>query len=174
MASMNTMNDLFVHSLRDVYDAEEQLIQALPKMEKAAGSAQLKSAFRTHLQQTENQKKRLEQVFQQMGMRASGVTCKGMQGLIKEGEEVISMGGEPEVKDAALIGAAQKVEHYEISAYGTLRTLAGKLGMMEAKALLQQTLDEEGATDHLLTQIAEGTATRTGINEKAMTATGND
>ena len=170
MSSLKTMNDLFVESLRDVYDAETQLVEALPQMEKAASSAQLKSAFRTHLQQTETQRKRLEQVFEQMGMKASRKSCKGMEGLIKEGEEVIMAGGEPEIKDAALIAAAQKVEHYEISAYGTLRTLAGKLEMPDAKRLLQQSLDEEGATDHLLSQIAEGSATRAGVNDKAMQA----
>lgn len=173
MSTMNTLNDLFVDTLRDTYDAETQLVDALPKMEKAASSAQLKKAFRTHLQETEGHRRRLEQVFQEMGMKASRKSCKGMQGLIKEGEEAIEAEGEADVKDAGLIAAAQKVEHYEISAYGTLRTLAGKLEMENAKALLQQTLNEEGATDLLLTQIAEGSAARTGINEKAL-ALGND
>lgn len=173
MSSLKTLNDLFVESLRDTYDAEAQLVEALPKMEQAAASAQLKRAFRTHLQETETHRTRIEKIFAEMGMKPSRKSCKGMQGLIKEGEEVISADGEPEVKDAALIAAAQKVEHYEITAYGTLRTLAGKLGMENAKLLLQETLNEEGATNHLLTQIAEGSATRTGINEKAMAAGSN-
>ncbi len=172
MAKINTMQELFVDSLRDLYDAEQQIINALPKMEQAASSAQLKSAFRTHLQQTETQRQRLEQIFREMGMQPSGKTCKGMQGLIKENEEMMAMIGEPAVLDATLIAGAQKVEHYEIAAYGTLRTMATELGMENAKRLLQQTLDEEGATDHLLTQIAEGTGTRRGINERAVATDG--
>jgi ferritin-like metal-binding protein YciE len=172
MAKINTMQELFVDELRDLYDAEQQILNALPKMEQAASSAQLKSAFRTHLQQTETQRQRLEQIFREMGMQPSGKTCKGVQGIIKENEEMIAQTDESAVRDAILIGGAQKVEHYEIASYGTMRTMATQLGMQEAKRLLQQTLDEEGATDHLLTQIAEGTGSRAGVNERAAAVNG--
>jgi ferritin-like metal-binding protein YciE len=165
---MNTLHDLFVAELQDIYDAEKQIIDALPKMEAAASSQELKNAFRSHLQQTETQVTRLGEIFQMLNMPAKSKKCKGAQGIIKEAQEQIEKGGDPEVMDAFLIGAAQRVEHYEMAAYGTLRTLAGQLGMKDAKKLLQTTLNEEGETDKTLTKLAEGNKTKTGLNEKAM------
>ncbi len=165
---MKTLQDLFVAELQDTYDAEKQIIDALPKMEKAASSQELKNAFRTHLQQTQTQVTRLGEIFKLLDMPAKGVKCKGMQGIISEGEDQIKKGGDPEVMDAFLIAAAQRVEHYEIAAYGTLRTLADRLNMPEAQDLLQTTLDEEGETDKMLTRLAEGSKSKTGINQKAM------
>ena len=154
-AALNSFDDLFVEQLQDLYDAEQRLTKALPKMAAAAHSASLKSAFEEHLRQTENQVKRLEQVFQHIGKTAQTKTCEAMKGLVEEGSEVISGSGDPDVKDAALIAAAQRVEHYEIAAYGTARTFAQRLGKPEAARLLQQTLDEEAETDKKLTGLAE-------------------
>jgi ferritin-like metal-binding protein YciE len=151
----NNLQDLFVEQLRDVYDAEQRLVKALPKMAKAASSAELRRGFEQHLEQTKGHVQRLEQVFQQMGEKAKTETCLGMKGLIEEGEEMIGAGGEDEVRDAALIAAAQKVEHYEIASYGTLCTWAQQLGKHAAVNLLHQTLEEEKATDEKLTQLAE-------------------
>jgi len=153
----------FVHQLQDLYDAENQLIEALPKMAQACSSSKLRSAFEEHLRQTRNQVQRLEQIFQSMQEKPKGKKCKGMQGLIKEGEEVIKEDFEPEIRDAALICAAQKVEHYEISGYGSVRTFAELLGLNDAAELLQQTLDGEEATDQKLTQLAMES-----INKKAI------
>jgi ferritin-like metal-binding protein YciE len=152
---MKSLEDLYVEELKDLYDAEHRIIDALPKMEQAAESPDLKSAFQKHLQQTRHQVQRLEQVFQQLGCQPERKTCKGIHGIISEGEELITKGGDPEVLDAGLIGGAQKVEHYEIAGYGTVRTWAEQMGMNQAVQLLQQTLDEEGQTDKLLTQLAE-------------------
>jgi ferritin-like metal-binding protein YciE len=165
---MKTLNELFLAELQDVYDAEKQIIAALPKMEAAATSRELKNAFRTHLQETETQVTRLGEVFKLLEQPAKSKKCKGAEGIIKEAEDEIAKGGDPEVMDAFLIGAAQRVEHYEMAAYGTLRTWAGQLGMKDAQKLLQTTLDEEGATDKLLTKLAEGAKSKAGINEKAM------
>ncbi len=167
---MKTLKDLFVAELQDTYDAEKQIIEALPKMEKAASAQELKSAFRAHQKQTEVQLTRLGEVFKIVGEPVKGKKCKGMQGLISEGEAGIKEGGDSDVMDVFLIAAAQRVEHYEIAAYGTLRTLAGRLGLQDAKRLLQETLDEEGQTDHLLSRLAEGDNKRAGINENAMAA----
>ena len=150
----NSLEDLFCHQIEDLYDAEKRLTQALPKMADAASSPQLKSAFQEHLRETEGQVKRLEQIFQQCGKEPSRETCEAMKGLIKEGEEMLEAQGDEQVRDAALIAAAQRVEHYEISGYGTARALAEQLGKTEAAQLLQQTLDEEGGADKKLTQIA--------------------
>jgi len=151
----NNLQDVFLEQLRDMYDAEQRLVKALPKMAKAASDAQLRAGFEQHLEQTKNHVSRLEQVFQQMGEKAKTETCPAMKGLVEEGEEMISAGGPDEVRDAALIAAAQKVEHYEIASYGTLCTWAQRLGKHAAFDLLHQTLEEEKATDEKLTQIAE-------------------
>ena len=155
--TLNSLNDLFVVQIQDLYDAEQRLTKALPRMAEAASNQQLKSAFQQHLRETEQHVTRLEKVFSVMGVNAQRDTCEAMKGLIAEGEEVISARGDAEVKDAALIAAAQRVEHYEIAGYGTVRTLAQHLGQQEVARILQQTLDEEGACDKKLTQIAEAT-----------------
>ena len=166
---INTMEDLFVDQLRDLYSAEDQLIQALPKMAQAASSPDLKTAFQQHLEETRNHKKRIERIFSDLSMSASGQKCEAMEGLVKEGEEALQLSGDPLVKDAALIAAAQRVEHYEMAGYGTVRTFAAQLGHGDAKDLLQQTLNEEGEADKKLTALAEGGLFKTGINEKAAT-----
>jgi ferritin-like metal-binding protein YciE len=152
---LNRLQDLFLDTLKDTYDAEHQITKALPKMAKAAKNPELKKGFESHLKQTEEHIKRLEQVFEGMGKKATRKSCKGMKGLIEEGDEIMKEEGEPEVLDAGLIAAAQKVEHYEISAYGTLSAYANQLGDSKAVKLLQQTLDEEKQTDQKLTQLAE-------------------
>jgi ferritin-like metal-binding protein YciE len=152
---VNTLRDLYVVQLQDLYNAESQLVKALPKMERAATHSQLKQAFMQHLAQTEEHVQRLEQIFQTLGSKPSGKTCRAMEGLIQEGEEMITMKGEPAVIDAGLIAAAQRVEHYEIAGYGCVRTYAQLLGEQLGAKLLQQTLDEEGKADQLLTRIAE-------------------
>ncbi|NTW97554.1 MAG: ferritin-like domain-containing protein [Oscillochloris sp.] len=152
---LHTLRDLYVEQLQDLYSAENQLVKALPKMERAASDTQLKQAFTQHLAQTEQHVQRLEQIFQTLGSTPNGQTCRAMEGLIKEGEEMIKMKGEPAVIDAGLIAAAQRVEHYEMAGYGCVRTYAKQLGEKQGTKLLQQTLDEEGKADQLLTQIAE-------------------
>jgi len=154
---MQDLEDLFVDQLRDLYNAEKQLVKALPKMAKKASDEELKQAFSTHLEETKGRVERLEQIFDQLGKRASGKTCKAMKGLVEEGQEAMEEDAEPEVLDAALIAAAQRVEHYEIAGYGTVRAYAKLLGNSEAAKLLQQTLDEEGETDKKLTKLAEST-----------------
>jgi len=150
----NPLEELLTDSLKDLYNAENQLIKALPKMAKNATNEQLRVAFERHLQETRNHVARLEQIADEMDITLRGKTCHGMKGLLEEGKE--AMGDfEDELLDAAMIGAAQKVEHYEIAAYGTARTHAGLLGLTKVAKLLQQTLDEEAATDKKLTQIAE-------------------
>ena len=158
----NTLNEVLTDSLRDLYNAETRLVKALPKMAKAASSPELRKAFEEHLKQTEGHVERLERVASNLGFKAKGKTCHAMKGIIEEGQEVISSTGDPAAKDAALIGAAQKVEHYEIAGYGTARTFARALGQRDTANLLQQTLDEEAAADKKLTGIAES-----GLNEKA-------
>jgi len=153
--TLNSLNDLFVAQIQDLYDAEQRLTQALPKMAEAASSPRLRSAFQQHLRETEQHVARLEKVFGTIGATPERETCDAMKGLIAEGDEAISATGEPSVKDAALIAAAQRVEHYEIAGYGTVRTLAEQLGRPEVARILQQTLDEEGACDKKLTEIAE-------------------
>lgn len=155
MAELQSLEDLFLEDLKDVYNAENQILKALPRMAKKASAPELRRAFEQHLKQTETQVQRLERVFASIGQKAKGKTCKGMQGLIEEGKEKMSEDIEEDVLDAALIAAAQKVEHYEIAAYGTLRAWAETLGNQQAVKLLQQTLDEEGETDKKLTQLAE-------------------
>jgi len=153
---LDSLNKALEEQLKDLYSAEKQLIQALPRMARAASSPTLREAFTLHLEETRRQAERLEQAAEILGMRPGGKRCKGMAGLIEEGKDVLAEDGEDAVIDAALIAAAQKVEHYEISAYGSARTLAERLGQSRVSELLQETLDEEGATDKKLTQIAEG------------------
>ena len=160
--SLDSLEKLFLEELKDVYNAEKQLLRALPRMAKAAESPELQQAFNKHTKETEGQVQRLERVFQELGQSARGKTCKGMQGLIEEGKEVMEKEGEGPVIDAALIASAQRVEHYEIAAYGCLRTYAQLLGLEQAVQLLQQTLEEEEATDKILTELGES-----GINEAA-------
>jgi len=153
--ALNSFEDLLVEQLEDLYDAEQRLTKAIPKMADAAKSASLKSAFQEHLRQTQGQVSRLEQVFKLLNKTPRSKTCEAMKGLVAEGDEVISASGDADVKDAALIAAAQRVEHYEIAGYGTVRTFAQRLGHNEAARLLQQTLDEEADTDKKLTSLAE-------------------
>lgn len=155
MPALDTLEVLLGHEIKDLYSAENQLVKALPKMAKAATNPELQEAFTTHLEETKEQVERLEQVAKLLGITPKGKSCKAMLGLIEEGSEVIEEDGEAPVKDLALIGAAQKVEHYEIAGYGTARALAEALGLDEVVELLQATLDEEGNTDKVLTEIAE-------------------
>jgi len=162
MAKVATMQDLFLDEIRDLYDAEKQLTKALPKMAKAASSDELKQAIEDHLQETQNQVERLNQIFEMLDQKATGKKCAAMAGLIKEGEEVIASTTDS-VRDAGIIAAAQKVEHYEMSGYGSARTFAQMLGHDDAVSLLQETLDEEKNADRKLNDIAESQ-----VNEQAM------
>ena len=152
---IETLRDLYVEQLTDLYSAETQLVEALPKMAKAASHPQLQGAFQEHLAQTKTHVQRIEQIFQNLGAKLKDQTCKGMEGLIKEGSEMIKMRGDPAAIDAGLIAAAQRVEHYEIAGYGCVHTYAQMLGEHQAAQVLQQTLNEEGQTDKKLTQLAE-------------------
>jgi ferritin-like metal-binding protein YciE len=151
---MNSLADLMVEQLQDVYDAEHQIVEALPKMVKAASSTELKSAFEEHRGQSQQHIKRLEDVFKMVGQTPKRKTCKAMKGLITEGDEMIEANASATVRDAGLIAAAQRVEHYEMAGYGTLRTFAHQLGHTDAAQLLQETLDEEEVTDKKLSQLA--------------------
>lgn len=155
MTKLSTLDDLLVHELQDLYDAENQILKALPKMSAAAKSPELRKAFDMHLDETKGQVERLEQVFKALGKPAKGEKCDGMAGLLKEGSKIMEEDIEPEVLDAALIAAAQKVEHYEIAGYGCVATYAQMLGHTEVQELLTQTLDEEEAADEKLTALAE-------------------
>ena len=155
MAKLSSLDDLLVHELQDIYHAEGQILKALPKMIKAAAHEDLKAAFEEHRVQTQGQVERLEQVFKLLGRPVKGKKCEGMAGLIDEGKKVMEQDAEPAVRDAALIAAAQKVEHYEIAAYGCLCTYAEMLGYEEAHELLGRNLDEEETTDQRLTALAE-------------------
>lgn len=152
---LKTLHDLYVNELRDLYNAENQILKALPKMIKAASSTELQEGFSEHLEQTREHVSRLEQIFEKLEEKPKGKKCKAMEGLLEEGSELVSEDAEPSVKDAGLISAAQKVEHYEMAGYGCVRTWARLLGEHEAADLLQQTLDEEGLTDKKLTELAE-------------------
>jgi len=154
---LESLNELLIEQLQDLYDAEQRITKALPKMEKAATSPELKAAFQKHLGETENHVKRLEQVFKQLGKSAKAKTCKAMEGIIAEGEETIKENADPDVRDAALIASAQRVEHYEMAGYGTVRAYARLLKQEDSVKLLDQTLSEEKATDEALTQLAEST-----------------
>ena len=152
---VDSMKKLFVHELKDLYSAESQILEALPKMAKKASHPELKSAFEEHHRQTEGQVRRLEKIFEGLDHKPGGTKCKGMEGLLKEGEEAMEDSEDDDVRDAAMISAAQRVEHYEIAGYGSARTYARMLGNEEAARLLQETLDEEGETDKRLTKLAE-------------------
>ena len=153
--ALESLQDLYLEQLRDLHSAEEQIIEALPKMIKKTNHPELRRAFETHLRQTEEQLRRLEQIGEQSGQDLGGHTCKGMKGLLEEGEELMKERADSDVLDAALISAAQRVEHYEMAGYGCARTYARLLGLEDDARVLQQTLDEEGETDHLLTELAE-------------------
>lgn len=154
---VDTLRDLLVKELSDIYSAEKQLLKALPKMAKAASFPELRQAFEMHTQQTEGHVARLDDVFETLGEKPKRVKCKGMEGLIEEGSELLKEKGEPAALDAGMIAAAQRVEHYEIAAYGTARTYAETLGEDDAARLLQETLDEESETNEKLTKIAVST-----------------
>jgi ferritin-like metal-binding protein YciE len=151
---LENLQQLFLKELRDLYDAEGQITEALPKMIDHAHNPQLKQALQAHLSVTKQQITRLDRVFQMLSEKPTGETCKGMKGVLKEGEEIVSAGGDPSTIDAGIISAAQRVEHYEMAGYGTVRTYAKLLGQPEMEKLLQQTLDEEVEADDKLTQIA--------------------
>lgn len=151
----DSLRQLYVDELKDLYNAETQLVKALPKMAKASSSAELRQAFEEHLRQTSEQVSRLEQIFEMMGEKATGKKCLGMEGLVKEGSETMQEEYSDAVKDAAIIGAAQRVEHYEIAGYGTVRAFAELLGENEHIPLIEQTLEEEKQADEKLTQLAE-------------------
>jgi len=153
---MESLEELLQEELKDMYDAEKQLTKALPKLAKKATTPDLQDAFEEHLRQTEQHMERLEQVFDQLGMPVKGKTCKGMKNLIAEGNDMIADADDDATRDAIMIAAAQKVEHYEIAAYGTLRTWANVLGHREIASMLEDTLEEEKETDQKLTGIAEG------------------
>jgi ferritin-like metal-binding protein YciE len=162
---LDSFKKLYISELRDLYSAEKQITKALPKMAKAATSPELKQAFQSHLEETKHQIERLDTIFEGLGVSPKGKTCKAMEGLIEEGEEVLKEAAEPSVLDAALIAAAQKVEHYEMAGYGTVRTFARLLHETEAERLLQETLNEEEATDKKLSRLAESV-----VNPEALAA----
>jgi ferritin-like metal-binding protein YciE len=150
-----TLHDLYVAELKDLFNAEHQLVKALPKMAKAASTSELTEAFTLHLEETKGHIERLEKIFKKLDANPKGTTCRAMEGLLEEGKELMSEDADPIVMDAALIAAAQRVEHYEMAGYGCVRTYARLLGYKEAANLLQTTLDEEGAADKHLTKLAE-------------------
>lgn len=152
---LENLHDLFVNELKDIYHAEKQLVKALPKIAKKTHSQRLRSAVEKHLEQTKNHVERIESIFEMIGKSATGKTCKAMEGLLEEGQEILSEDASPATKDAGIICASQKVEHYEIASYGCLRTFANHLGLDKAAELLGQTLKEEEETDRLLTELAE-------------------
>jgi ferritin-like metal-binding protein YciE len=164
MAEKN-LEDLFYDTLKDIYYAERKILKALPKMAKAAKSAELKQAFEKHLEETEGHVERLQRVFEILGKRAQGKVCDAIEGIIAEGEEVAEEFKGTEVLDAGLISSAQAVEHYEITRYGTLKRWASELGMTDAEKLLDETLSEESNTDEALTRLADS-----GANERARSA----
>ena len=164
---LNTLEDLFVHELKDLYSAENQLLKALPKMAKASSNEELKGGFEEHLQQTKEHVARLERIGEELGKKLTGHKCKAMEGLVEEGAELIGEDAEDSVRDAGLIGAAQRVEHYEMAGYGTARALAKQLGHNDIAKLLGQTLQEEKETDEKLTELAESS-----VNAEAGSAAG--
>jgi ferritin-like metal-binding protein YciE len=171
---LNNFENLFADQLNDLYSAENQLIQALPKMAEAATTPELQQAFTQHLEETRGHADIVKQLLSAVGEKAGGEKCKGMEGLLKEGAEVLEKRGDPAVKDAALIASAQRVEHYEISGYGTASAMAKQLGNTEAANRLQEILDQESRTDELLTQIATGiNGARSGSNQEATGSNGS-
>jgi ferritin-like metal-binding protein YciE len=161
---LETLQDLYIHELKDLLSAEKQLVKALPKMAKAASNKELKAGFQQHLAETKEQAARLEQLLKAHDESTRGPVCKGMEGLIKEGQEMIEEEADEEVRDAGLIGAAQRVEHYEIAGYGCARTYAQLLGHKEDAKILQQSLNEEGATDKKLTKLAKASINIAAVN----------
>ena len=164
---LNTLKDLYIHELKDLYSAEKQLIKALPKMAKASTNPELAKGFTTHLEETKVHAERLEKLLASHDQTTRGPKCKGMEGVIAEGTEMIEEEADDEVRDAGLIAAAQRVEHYEMAGYGVSRTFAKELGYNAFADTLQKTLDEEGSADKKLTSIAEGGLFRKGVNQKA-------
>jgi len=169
--NLETLKELYVNELRDLYNAEGQLVKALPKMAKAASSDELKEAFEKHLQQTKGHVDRLEEVFEEIDETPKGKTCQAMKGLVEEGSEVLKADGEDSVIDAAIIVAAQKVEHYEIASYGSVRTFAQLLGKDKSAELLQQTLDEESEANELLNKLAEDIVNPEALMEPELAST---
>jgi ferritin-like metal-binding protein YciE len=166
---LHSLDDVLHEQVKDLISAEKQLVAALPKVAQAAHSPKLKEAITEHLEETRGHVRRLEEVSSVLGIEPTATTCKAMQGLVAEGEEVLGKSGDPIAKDAAIIAAAQRIEHYEIAAYGTARTLAGELDHPDAERLFGETLDEESAADKLLTKIATGGMFRSGVNQAAAT-----
>ncbi len=172
----DSLRELYIDELKDIYSAEKQLTKALPKMAKAASSEELRQGFEEHLEQTQGHVERLDEIFSQLGAKATGKKCMGMEGLVKEGAEIMGEDFSEDVMDAALISAAQRVEHYEIAAYGTVIAYANLLGESAQAELLQETLEEEKETDQKLTQLSEQInvqANEGGTDEKKVTPTGN-
>ena len=172
--SLNTLEKLYIEELRDLYNAENQLLKALPKMAKGASSPELKDAFEKHLEQTKGHVQRLEELFEQRDENPKGKTCKAMKGLVEEGSEILKEEGEDSVLDAGIIVAAQKVEHYEIASYGSVRTFANLLGKDEEAKVLQSTLDEEAETNEILNQLAEGIVNQEALSETQMAEAGSN
>jgi ferritin-like metal-binding protein YciE len=171
---LDTLKTLYIDELRDLYNAENQLLKALPKMAKAASSEELKDAFEKHLEQTKGHVERLEEVFQDIGETPKGKTCKAMKGLIEEGSEILKEDGEESVIDAGIIVAAQKVEHYEIASYGSVRTFAQLLGKDRSAELLQTTLDEESEANELLNKLAEDIVNPEALMEPELAGTSSN
>ena len=167
---LQSLDDVLVEQLADLHSAETQLVQALPRVASSVSAPELRSAFEHHLEETRGHVRRLEEAFSELGTSVPKEHCKGMEGLIEEGEAVIGAQGDPAAKDAALIAAAQRVEHYEIAGYGTARTLADQLGHDGIKRLLNETLNEESAADAKLTKIATGGMFKGGVNKAAARA----
>jgi ferritin-like metal-binding protein YciE len=171
---LDTLQKLYTNELRDLYNAEHQLLKALPKMAKAASSEELKNAFEKHLEQTKSHVERLEKVFEELDEKPKGKTCHAMKGLIEEGSEILQQDGEESILDAGIIVAAQKVEHYEIAGYGSVRTFAHLLGQNKAAELLQTTLDEESETNELLNRLAESTVNPEAVRETESAIAGSN
>jgi ferritin-like metal-binding protein YciE len=171
---LDTLQKLYTDELRDLYNAENQLLKALPKMAKAASSEELKEAFEKHLEQTKGHVERLEQVFEELGEKPKGKTCRAMKGLIEEGSEILEEDGEESVLDAGIIVAAQKVEHYEIAGYGSVRTFAHLLGKDTSAELLQTTLDEESETNEILNKLAESVVNPEALMESELAGTSQE
>jgi len=172
--NLDTLEQLYINELRDLYSAENQLLKALPKMAKGASSPELKDAFEKHLEQTTGHVERLEQIFEQLDENPKGKTCHGMKGLIEEGSEILKEDGEDSVLDAGIIVAAQKVEHYEIASYGSVRTFANLLNQEEAARLLQSTLDEESETNEILNRLAESIVNPEAVRETELAEAGSN
>jgi ferritin-like metal-binding protein YciE len=171
---LDTLQKLYINELRDLYNAENQLLKALPKMAKGASSEELKTAFENHLEQTETHVERLEEIFEELDQSPKGKTCHGMKGLIEEGSEILEEDGEESVLDAGIIVAAQKVEHYEIASYGSVRTFAELLGQKNAAQLLQTTLDEESEANELLNKLAETTVNPEALMDTQLAGAGSE